>query len=154
MTAALRRDVVVVLPDIRSTHNTGSFFRTADGAGVSRIILTGITAPPPHPHLVKVSLGAEQVVPWEHREHILEVIQELRNEGYSIIAVEQAPQTVQYTAVDYPQRVAIIFGNEVTGVSREVLELCDRVVEIPMRGAKESLNVSVVGGIILYHLLP
>ncbi|MBI2411151.1 MAG: RNA methyltransferase [Candidatus Kerfeldbacteria bacterium] len=148
-----RRTVVVILPDIRSTHNTGSFFRTSDGAGVSKIYLTGITAAPPHPHLVKVSLGAEAVVPWEYHEDVLSVIAKLRAEGFQIVAVEQTPESVHYKKAEYSQKVAVIFGNEVTGLSDEVINTCDLVVDIPMFGKKESLNVSIAGGIILYHLM-
>lgn len=147
------REVVVVLPDIRSTHNTGSFFRTADGAGVSRIILSGITAPPPHPHLLKVSLGAEEFIPWEYTENVQTVIEQLRKEGYQLIGVEQTAQSQHYTEAQYEEKVAVFFGNEVEGLSPEIVAAMDLLVDIPMRGKKESLNVSVAGGIILYALL-
>lgn len=148
-----KREVVVILPDIRSTHNTGAFFRTADGAGVQKIYLTGITAPPPHPHLLKVSLGAEEHVPWEYTEQISELLQQLKSTGYQLVAVEQTEKSISYTQAAYAEKVAVIFGNEVEGLSPQILEVCDLIIDIPMRGKKESLNVSVAGGIILYHLL-
>lgn len=146
------RDVVVILPDIRSTHNTGAFFRTADGAGVRKIFLTGITAPPPHPHLVKVSLGAEEHVKWEYQEDVFSVIAQLKQDGYQIVAVEQTPESVDYRNAQLSDRIAVMFGNEVEGIAPDVLEQADVIVDIPMRGKKESLNVSVAGGIILYWL--
>ena len=149
----MTREVVVVLPDIRSTFNTGSFFRTADAAGVSKIILTGITATPPHPHLVKVSLGAEQVVPWEHIEDTAVAIQQLKAQGFQIVAVELTSDSQDFRQVQYTDKVAVIFGNENSGVSPGIQELADLTVSIPMRGHKESLNVSVAGGIVVYHLL-
>ena len=146
------RDIVIVLPDIRSTHNTGSFFRTSDAVGVRKIILTGITAQPPHPHLLKVSLGAEQSVAWEYVEHVAEAIQNLKELGYTIVAVEQTAHSQDFRAIAYPQKVALIFGNEVGGVPAEVCNAADMVVQLPMRGEKESLNVSVAGGIVMYHV--
>src|SRR3989339_794175 len=143
-----QREVVVVLPDIRSTFNTGSFFRTADGAGVSKIFLTGITAPPPHPHLLKVSLGAEHSVSWEYVPDVFVVIDKLKSHGYQLVAVEQTPQSIDYCTATYAQKVAVFFGNEVEGLPQEILKYADMIVEIPMRGKKESLNVSVSGGII------
>lgn len=148
-----KRQVIIILPDIRSTYNTGSFFRTADAAGVEKIFLTGFTAAPPHPNLLKVSLGAEDVVPWEYCENTLEVIQQLKGDGYQIVAVEQTENSVNYRTAEYSQKVAVLFGHEVNGVSKELLNEADLIVVIPMRGKKESLNVSVAGGIILYHLI-
>jgi tRNA G18 (ribose-2'-O)-methylase SpoU len=152
ISTAPKRDIIVVLPDIRSTHNTGSFFRTGDAVGVSKIILTGITAPPPHPHLVKVSLGAEDTVPWEYIEHTAEALRALQAQGYSIVVVEQTEASTDFRAATYPAKVAIVFGNEVGGVPKEICDAADMVVELPMHGEKESLNVSVAGGIILYHV--
>lgn len=147
------REIVLVLPDIRSTHNTGSFFRTGDAVGVSKIYLSGITAPPPHPHLIKVSLGAEEVVPWEYKENVFDVIALLKSDGYELIAVEQTAKSVPYTKASYSDKVAIFFGNEVEGLSSEILSCMDQSIMIPMHGKKESLNVSVAGGIILYELV-
>lgn len=150
--AGTTRSIVVVLPDIRSTHNTGSFFRTEDAVGVEKIVLTGITAPPPHPHLLKVSLGAEQSVPWEYAEQPIAAIQQLKQRGYAIVAVEQTSHSRDFRSVEYPNKVALVFGNEVGGVPSALLALADVVVELPMRGKKESLNVAVAGGIVLYHV--
>lgn len=147
------RQVVLLLPDIRSTFNTGSFFRTADAAGVSKIILTGITATPPHPHLIKVSLGAEQVVAWEYAENTLEAIQQLTAQGFQIVVVELTSDSQDFRQVKYGEKVALVFGNENTGISPDIQNLADLTISIPMRGHKESLNVSVAGGIIIYHLL-
>lgn len=146
------RELVVVLPDIRSTHNTGSFFRTSDAFGVSKIYLCGITATPPHPHLVKVSLGAEDSVPWEYVEQVSDVVSGLRAEGYTCVGVEQTEQSVELSGENLPDKVAVFFGNEVAGLSPEIIEKMDVCMEIPMLGKKESLNVSVTGGIVLYAL--
>lgn len=147
-----QRELVVVLPDIRSTFNTGSFFRTADAAGVKKIVLTGITAQPPHPHLLKVSLGAEKTVPWEYVEDSLRAIQLLRKQGYQIVVVEKTEHSVDFQKGVYTNKVALVFGNEVGGVTAELIQLADLIVSIPMAGQKESLNVSVAGGIIIFHL--
>lgn len=147
------REIVIVLPDIRSTHNVGSFFRTADAAGVNRIILTGITATPPHPHLLKVSLGAENTVPWEYQLDTAQALQQLKAQGYQIVSVELTQASQDFRTAAYGDRVALVFGNENAGVPADVLGLSDLVISIPMRGHKESLNVSVAGGIIIYHLL-
>lgn len=148
-----QREVVVVLPDIRSTFNTGSFFRTADAAGVSKLYLTGITATPPHPHLLKVSLGAETVVPWEYISNTLAAIQQLKDQGFQIVVVELTSSSQDFRQTQYGHKVALIFGNENTGVGQSIQDLADLTVFIPMRGHKESLNVAVAGGIIIYHLL-
>lgn len=149
----MSRQVRLVLPDIRSTYNVGSFFRTAEASGLEKIILTGITATPPHPHLLKVSLGAEQTVPWEYHSHTVEAIQQLKNQGFQIVAVELTSQSQDFRQVTYAQKTALIFGNENVGLPSEVLELADAVVSIPMRGHKESLNVAVAGGILIYHCI-
>jgi len=151
------REVSLILHDIRSVHNVGSIFRTADGAGASKIYLSGYTPGPIDRFgrkvsaFSKVSLGAEDSVPWEKRD-IQELIQELKQSGVQIIALEQSENSVPLLEFDPPERVALIVGNEVDGVPGEVLALCDAVVEIPMRGEKESLNVSVATGIALYIL--
>lgn len=142
----------MVLPDIRSTHNTGSFFRTADGAGIEKIYLTGYTATPPHPHLVKVSLGAEQSVSWEQVSDPVMLARQLQADGFQCVGVEQTSASVDYRSAPYADAVALWFGNEVEGLSPELQQQMDLLVALPMHGAKESLNVSVVGGIMLYHL--
>ena len=146
------RDIVVVLPDIRSAYNTGSFFRTGDAAGISKIYLSGYTAPPPHRYVAKVALGADEHIPWEYMEETEDVIAQLREEGYQLVAVEQTENSVDYREAQYSDKVALIFGNEIRGVSSEVADLCDIAVELPMAGMKKSLNVAVSGGIMLYAL--
>lgn len=147
-----KKDIVIILPDIRSAHNTGSFFRTGDAAGITKIYISGYTAPPPHPHVLKVSLGSEESVPWEHIEDTHAVIKKCREEGYQIVAVEQTPDSVDYRKADYGDKVALVFGNEVRGVEEEFLKECDIAIQLPMAGIKESLNVSVCGGIVIYAL--
>ena len=151
-------EIFLVLHDIRSIHNVGSIFRTADGAGVSKIFLTGYTPTPVDRFgrkvsaFSKVSLGAEDSVPWQQRESVADVLQELKREGTHIVALEQSSEAVPLGALLRDARIALIVGNEVEGVSQEILEVADTVMEIPMRGSKESLNVSVATGIALYAL--
>lgn len=146
----------VILDNIRSVHNVGSIFRTSDAAGVEKIYLCGTTPTPTdrfgraRNDLAKVSLGAEQSVLWEYVEHTTEIVQKLKDQGIKLFGVEQYEGSVDYTAVSYPKQCAFVFGNEVGGVSLDVLAECDEVIEIPMEGEKESLNVSVAAGIILF----
>lgn len=149
----MTRQVALVLPDIRSTYNVGSFFRTADAAGVQKIILTGITAQPPHPHLIKVSLGAENTVPWEYMVDTQIALQQLRDQGYQIVIVEGADKSQDFRQAAYAEKVALVFGNEIAGVPTELIQQGDLLISIPMLGHKESLNVSVAGGIIMYQVL-
>ena len=152
--------MIAVVHNVRSLHNVGSIFRTADGAGVEKIYLTGYTPGPndkfskPIPQFAKVSLGAEEFVAWEKTKDINKVIKNLRAGGYKIIALEQSPKSIPYNSLvrsRYPL-VALIVGNEVRGLSPAILKKCDAVVDIPMRGCKESLNVSVAFGIAAYWL--
>lgn len=154
-------DCVLVLPNIRSSHNAGSIFRTADATGVTKIVLVGYT-PGPYdqygvlrPDFGKVSLGAEKTVPHERAETLAEAIQKLRAEGYMVVGVEldeRAAPIFQYKPGPNA-KIALVLGNEVDGLSKEDLTLCDTVVEIPMQGMKESLNVSVAAGVALYILI-
>lgn len=150
------REIFVILHDIRSIHNVASIFRTADGAGANKIFLTGHSPTPIDRFgrevdaFTKVSLGAEKTIPWEQKE-IHELIRELKQSGIQIVAVEQMPQSVNYKEFEPFDRVAFIFGNEVDGISEDVLKDVDSIIEIPMLGEKESLNVSVSAGIILYE---
>lgn len=151
------RQTYLIIHNVRSAHNVGSLLRTADGLGVERVFLTGYTGGPidrfgrKDSKIAKVSLGAEDSVPWEKRE-ITELITELKQNSVEVVALEQSPRSIPLH--DYTPRgaVALIVGNEVDGVSSEVLELADTVVEILMRGEKESLNVSNAGAIALYAL--
>lgn len=142
---------VVVLDNIRSTFNVGSVFRTADGAGVDKIYLAGITPTPDHAKIKKTALGAEKYVEWEHFKDIRDIISKLRSEGFKIYPVEQFSESKDFREIDEYERMAFVFGNEITGISHNLLELTDEPIEIPMRGKKNSLNVSTTVGIILYH---
>jgi tRNA G18 (ribose-2'-O)-methylase SpoU len=147
----------VILEDIRSAYNVGAIFRTADAAAVTKVFLTGYTPAPidrfgrVQSEISKTSLTASESVPWESRDTITDLIKELQTQGVSIVAVELAKGSVLLPNFLVPEKVAYILGNEVTGVSAEALGLADAIVEIPMLGQKESLNVSVSAGIVLYH---
>ena len=144
--------VVLVLDNIRSAHNVGSAFRTSDAFKVDRIVLCGICAVPPSAEIHKSALGAEDSVPWEHVGDTLEAVARLREEGYRIVAVEQTENSVklgEFRPVP-GERYALIFGNEVDGVQQEVVDACDFALEIPQRGTKHSLNVSVSIGVVLW----
>jgi 23S rRNA (guanosine2251-2'-O)-methyltransferase len=147
----------VILENIRSAHNVGSIFRTADAAGARQIYLCGYTPLPvdrfgrTQPEIAKTSLGAAGTVSWEHHEDISALMNTLRESAVTLVAVEQHAHAIAYTEALLPVNCAYIFGNEVDGVSGEVLETADRVIDIPMSGTKESLNVSVSAGIILFH---
>jgi tRNA G18 (ribose-2'-O)-methylase SpoU len=147
----------VILLDIRSHYNVGAIFRTSDAAGVSKIYLSGYTPAPedrfgrPVPEINKTALGAEQFIPWEVVTDVKELIVKLQSEGVTVVAVEQSPNSVSLPDFKVPESVAYIMGSETEGVPEEVLELVDMVLEIPMLGQKESLNVSVSTGIVLYR---
>ncbi len=149
-------EIAVVLPDIRSAHNVGSIFRTADAAGVSRIILAGYTPKPvdrfgrPDKTLAKTSLGAEKSVAWEYARDPKRALQALSAGGWRIVGVEQDERAIAYRAFKRRGKVAFVFGNEVRGLSASLRALCDDLIEIPMHGTKESLNVSVAAGIVLF----
>lgn len=134
-------------------ENVGSIFRTADAAGVSKLYLTGITPKPPRKEIDKAALGAVDYVEWEYAEDIKELISKLKSDGIEIIAVEQDPRSVPYTKYQplFPDKsIAFVMGNEVDGVQPAALDLADQIIEIPMHGQKNSLNVAVAAGIILF----
>jgi tRNA G18 (ribose-2'-O)-methylase SpoU len=147
----------VILYDIRSHYNVGAIFRTCDAAGVSKIFLAGYTPAPedrfgrPVPEINKTALGAEQFIPWEVVTDIKGLIKKLQADGVTVVAVEQAPNSVSLSDFKVPDSVAYIMGSETEGVPEEVLEIVDVILEIPMLGQKESLNVSVSAGIVLYQ---
>ena len=153
------RDVRILLHNIRSTHNVGSLFRTADAAGVSHIYISGYSPTPldqfnrKRKDIAKVSLGAEDSVAWTKVGNVKNLIAELKIEGFSVIAIEQSDNSLDYKKVKIGDKVLIVVGNEVKGMSKDLLKLADVVAEIPMRGEKESLNVSVAFGIALFQLL-
>lgn len=144
----------VLLNNIRSLYNVGSIFRTADGAGVEKIWLCGITGRPgtARSKIEKTALGAEKSVPWEYRQSAVSVIRELKAKGYEIIFLEQMNESVSYEQFEPKPPVCLILGNEITGVGDEILSLCDRAIEISMAGLKNSLNVTVAFGIAAYHI--
>jgi tRNA G18 (ribose-2'-O)-methylase SpoU len=144
--------IVVVCHNIRSAFNVGAIFRTADGAGVSRIILGGYSAHPPHPKLAKTALGAQNYITFERVWQTWRAIDKLKKQGYRIVALEKikgARNLFEYKP-EFP--LALVVGNEVKGLSKEIRRRCDDTVFIPMRGSKESLNVSVAFGVAIYQL--
>lgn len=145
--------VIVVLNDIRSLNNIGSFFRTADAFNVEKVYLCGITAVPPHREIQKTALGATETVAWEHRPLISELVTELKAQNIRVCSIEQAEQTVSLEQVSKlpNERFALVFGNEVDGVDQAVIDASDYIIEIPQFGTKHSLNVSVCAGIVLWE---
>lgn len=144
--------VTVVLDSVRSMHNVGSIFRTSDGFAVEQIYLCGITAQPPHREIEKTALGATQSVEWTYFKDVTEAIVRLRDEGYQIIAIEQASSSVMLNEFEPPaeHKYALIFGNEVNGVSEEAMQMIDTCIEIPQFGTKHSFNIVVSAGIVLW----
>ncbi len=151
--------LTLILHNIRSVHNVGSIFRTADAAGVSKIILSGYTPSPldrfgrARKDFVKVSLGAEASVPWEVAEDITLALEQLKKDSCKIVALEQSPNSTPLFDYKPEGNIALIVGNEVDGVEPALLKIADTIVEIPMRGQKESLNVSVATGVALFALV-
>ncbi|TCR08232.1 SpoU rRNA methylase family protein [Sphingobacterium sp. JUb78] len=147
--------ITLVLDNVRSMHNVGSAFRTADGFAIEKIFLCGITATPPHREIEKTALGATQTIPWEHVEETTEAIKTLKELGYTIIAIEQAENSVLLQNFRHAKdaKYALIFGNEVNGVDEEVMTLVDYCIEIPQFGTKHSFNVSVTIGIVTWDFI-
>ncbi len=158
-----KNSLILVLHDIRSAHNVGAMFRTADGAGVTEIILSGYTPEPPKKDslyltdadkaLKKTALGAEEYVPWRKVVSLTRLLSRLKKEGYAAVALEQDKRSVDYQMYRSGKRTALIVGNEVSGVEEKILKRCDAILEIPMCGKKNSLNVSVAAGIALYQII-
>ena len=147
-----RLPLCVVLNNIRSLHNVGTIFRTADGAGVGKIWLCGITGYPPQGGIAKTALGAEDHVPWEYREDVLGLLKELKKEGYQIVLLEQMQGSVSHDVFKPKSLICLVIGNEVSGIAEELQSLSDVAIEIEMDGVKNSLNVSVAFGIAVYQL--
>ncbi len=141
-----------VLNNIRSLYNVGSVFRTADGAGLEKLYLCGITGCPPDNQISKTALGAEKKITWEYRKNAAELLTELKSLGYRIVFLEQLDNSIPYQDYKPTGAVCLVLGNEVSGVSDELVKLCDETVEIEMSGLKNSLNVSVAFGIVAYHI--
>ncbi len=146
------KNFILVLPNIRSGHNVGAIFRTADGAGVDKLYLTGYTPCPPHVQIDKVSLGAETWMPWEYKKQTGKLLKELKQIGYTIVALEQTKNSKDLFNWQPKFPIALVLGNEKTGVPKTLLKYCDESIEIPMRGKKNSLNVSVATGIAMYQI--
>ncbi len=146
--------VIAVLENIRSAYNVGSVFRTADAFLLDGIYICGYTAYPPHKEIRKTALGAEETVSWKYFKMIGEAIAEIRAAGYKVYAVEQAVDSWKLGSFEVEEdKVAVIFGNEVTGVEQSTIELCDGVIEIPQLGMKHSLNVATAAGVVLWELI-
>ncbi len=150
---------ILIIHDIRSVHNVGALFRTADSVGIDHIIISGYSPTPldrfgrKRSDLAKSALGAEESVSWEYCENIFEKIQEYKKNNYTIIGLEQHERSIDYKKIDKTETMVFIIGTETTGIDQTVLDLCDIIAEIPMYGKKESLNVSVATGILLYRIL-
>lgn len=151
---AEKTPLILVLDDIRSLHNIGSVFRTADAFLIEKIYLCGITATPPNKEIHKTALGATETVVWEHYENVLTVIEKLKADDVMTLAIEQVESAVflQNFEIQKGKKYALVFGNEVHGVSQEAVVLCDGSIEIPQLGTKHSLNISVSAGIVVWDL--
>ena len=150
---------ILILEDIRSVQNVGSIFRTAETAQISKIYLTGHTPTPldrfgkRRKDLAKIALGAEELVPWEFKKRLIPLLSKLKKAGYLIIAIEQDKNSVDYKKIKIGKKNVFILGTEVSGISKKVLQKCDLIAEIPMKGKKESLNVSVAFGVAIFRIL-
>ncbi len=154
-----KKEIIIILHDIRSNGNVGSIFRTSDALGVSKIFLTGYSPAPLDrfgrkvKEIAKTALGAEEAVPWEKVKDVKKLIKHLRDKKFEIIAIEQSKSSVDYRKVKIGEKTVFIFGNEVDGLSKQILEIADQIAEIGMKGDKESLNVSVAFGVALFRIL-
>ncbi len=154
-----KKEIFVLLHNIRSTHNVGSIFRTADALGVSKIYLSGYTPSPidkfkkPRKDIAKVALGAETNIPWEYFDNPEKIIKNLKKEGFAVVGIEQDKKALDYKKVKVNYPVLFVVGNEVEGIDKKILKMCDTVAEIPMLGGKESLNVSVAFGVAMFRML-
>ena len=155
----MRKENIIVLHNIRSVQNVGAMFRTADAVGINKIYLSGYTPAPvdrfgrKRRDFAKSALGAEDYVKWEFKKSLSTIMRSLRREGFQIIAIEQDKKSVDYKKVKLAKRNAFIVGTEVTGIPKNILKKCDVIAEIPMHGKKESLNVSVALGVVLFGVL-
>jgi len=147
--------VIAVIENIRSAYNVGSVFRTADAFLLEAIYITGYTCTPPHKEIKKTALGAEDTVSWHHFTNATLAIEALKDAGFTIFAVEQAANSISLEAVNFTaiEKVAVIFGNEVTGVEQTTIAQCDGVIEIPQFGMKHSLNIATAAGVVLWEIV-
>ncbi len=151
---AKKTPLILILDDIRSLHNIGSVFRTSDAFLIEKIYLCGITATPPNKEIHKTALGATETVEWEYEKDILTVLENLKNEQVTLFAIEQVENAIMLNdfKVEKEKKYALIFGNEVKGVSQEAIQKCDGVIEIPQLGTKHSLNIAVSAGIVVWDI--
>jgi tRNA G18 (ribose-2'-O)-methylase SpoU len=151
---AKKTPLIIVLDDIRSLHNIGSVFRTSDAFLIEKIYLCGITATPPNKEIHKTALGATETVSWEYQKDVLTVIEDLKKIAVAVFAVEQVENAIflQDFKVEKDKKYALVFGNEVYGVSQKAIEICNGTIEIPQLGTKHSLNISVSAGIVVWDL--
>jgi tRNA G18 (ribose-2'-O)-methylase SpoU len=147
--------IIIVLENIRSAYNVGSVFRTSDAFLVEAIYIIGYSAKPPHKEIKKTALGAEETVEWKHIATCAEAIAELRTKGFNVYAVEQAEGSYKLNAIGFEpdEKIAVVFGNEVTGVEQSTIALCDGCIEIPQLGMKHSLNIATAAGVVLWELV-
>jgi tRNA G18 (ribose-2'-O)-methylase SpoU len=145
--------VIAVLENVRSAYNVGSVFRTADAFLIDAIYITGYTAKPPHKEIKKTALGAEETVDWKHFPSAKEAIEVLRQDGYRVFAVEQVESSISLEKFDVSGKIAVIFGNEVSGVEQSTIALCDGTIEIPQLGMKHSLNIATAAGVVLWEIV-
>lgn len=145
--------VVAILENVRSAYNVGSVFRTADAFLIEAIYLTGYTAKPPHKEIKKTALGAEDTVSWKHFPSAKEAIGSLKQDGYKVFAVEQVENSISLEKFEMDDKVAVIFGNEVSGVEQTTIALCDGTIEIPQLGMKHSLNIATAAGVVLWEIV-
>lgn len=154
-----RIDSILILPDIRSALNVGAIFRTADAVGIDKVYLVGCTPRPTdqfgriQKDIAKSALGAETWVKWEYKEELIPLIKSLKKKGYEIVALEQNEKSIDYRKYKKSQKIALILGEEVYGIDKKILKNCDKIIEIPMHGKKESLNVSVAAGVALFRII-
>ncbi len=154
-----KKDIILILPNIRSAVNVGSIFRTAEAVGVSKIYLTGYTPTPKdkfsriQKDIAKTALGAEDLVRWEYKKSLGHLISQLKRKNYFIVAIEQDKKAKDYRDVKIKEKVAFILGSEVSGLEKNTLKKCDAIAEVPMFGKKESLNVSVACGVALFRII-
>lgn len=147
--------IIAVLENIRSAYNVGSVFRTADAFLITSIYIIGYSARPPHKEIKKTALGAEETVDWKYFKTTVEAVEELRENGYKVFAVEQAEGSYELQKLDIEpnEKLAVVFGNEVTGVEQSTIHLCDACIEIPQLGMKHSLNIATAAGVVLWELV-
>jgi len=147
--------IIIVLENIRSAYNVGSVFRTADAFLIESIYIIGYSAKPPHKEIKKTALGAEETVDWKYFKTTAEAIEELKDKKYKVFAVEQAVNSLQLQQSDFKrdEKLAVVFGNEVTGVEQSTIHLCDGCIEIPQSGMKHSLNIATAVGVVLWEMV-